>query len=107
MVEKLLFLFFCTIFVANVAFCQKTLHFRETSRSFGLSFPYHFSFNTFHQKASPVIPSGFAVTQLGFFCKKELHFEQVTKIPLRFRLGSINFCNRMEGKINSALLALD
>ena len=107
MVEKLLFLFFCTIFVVNAAFCQKTVYFKQANQPFSLHFPGNFSIYSFHQKASPAIPSGFAVTQLGFFCKKELHFEQVTKIPLRFRLGSINFCNRMEGKINSALLALD
>ena len=45
-----------------------------------------------------VIAPDFYVTNLGFFCKQEIKFEKATKIPFRFRLGSVEDCDRMEGK---------
>ena len=46
----------------------------------------------------PFLSPDFYARQLGFFCKQEIKFDKVTKIPFRFRLGSVEECNRLEGK---------
>jgi hypothetical protein len=38
------------------------------------------------------------VKNFGFFCKKELQVEKTTKLPLRFRVGSLQQCNELEQK---------
>ncbi len=45
-----------------------------------------------------IINPNFYTQNFGFFCKQELHFENVTKIPLKFRLGSVQQCDWLEGK---------
>jgi hypothetical protein len=52
-------------------------------------------------KTSFSIPSHFYVSQLGVMCKKEWMLEKKTGVPFRFRLGSTNYCDWMEGKPNA------
>ena len=48
-------------------------------------------------RTTPVAPSYYA-SRLGFICRKELQLDKITPIALRFRLGSLDYVNWMEGK---------
>ena len=42
------------------------------------------------------IGNNYYTRQFGFFCKRELALEKVTKVPFRFRLGSLDYVNGLE-----------
>jgi hypothetical protein len=45
-----------------------------------------------------IIAPNYYTQNFGFFCKKELQLQKATKVPFVFRLGSVEMCDRMEGK---------
>ena len=50
------------------------------------------------QAIQKLVESDYSYKQLGFFCKEEWKFEKKTKLPLRVRLGSLEYVNKMEKK---------
>lgn len=93
------------VFVSGFSFAQAKLQqkpplllLQQTTKPFVLR-PFAFlktTVDTLHSK--PFLSPDFYARQLGFFCKQEIKFDKVTKIPFRFRLGSVEACDRLEGK---------
>ncbi len=51
-----------------------------------------------------LINADYYTQNFGFFCKKELQFEKATKVPFKFRLGTVQYCDWMEGKKTAGIL---
>ena len=55
--------------------------------------------NTNRSFMNTMVPSDYYTRHFGFFCDKELKLEKSTGVPFRLRLGSLESCNKLEGKI--------
>jgi len=112
------------IFVAIAAFSQKSTYKGMGNQGFRLYSQGHFFSRVpafpdyFHAGGNKILPKttvkpavistgscvfiapDFYTRNFGFFCKRELQFEKATKIPLRFRIGSLQYNDYLEGKPN-------
>ena len=97
-------LIFCMIFVVANCIAQQNKLQSNTAKDFIKSTFYSAPAVTITTLNKKVIPPMFYVNNLGFFCKQELNFQSASHIPLKFRLGSVQYCDRMEGKKNAGIL---
>jgi len=44
------------------------------------------------------IPNFYSYDELAFFCKIEVKLEKAVKLPIKFRLGDVEYVDRLEGK---------
>ncbi len=95
---------FCMIFVVKLSFAQQIQLQSNTVKDFTtVPIPRPVLINEQNVEKSMVGPR-FYVNNLGFFCKQELKFRAATGLPMVFRLGSVQYCDRMEGKKNAGIL---
>lgn len=44
------------------------------------------------------VPSAYSYDHLGMFCKWEVQIERAVGLPVKFRLGEVQYVERLEGK---------
>ncbi|MDI9365779.1 MAG: hypothetical protein QM541_12565 [Flavobacterium sp.] len=45
-----------------------------------------------------VLASNYYSSNLPFFCKQELQIQKIVKLPVKFRIGSVEEVDKLEGK---------
>jgi hypothetical protein len=99
---------FIAIFFLNALFSgAQTIHYIKLPETKSVKKNYS-SFNSLNKpdnreavnlsRPFAVISQNYYTQHFGMMCKKELAIEKLTKIPFRFRLGSLQQCNYLEGK---------
>ncbi len=100
--NKVIYLFFCMVFVAkNLCAQVKPLIVEPVSYSNAYLQP---ATKAVLPAASMMVKQNFYSSNLAFFCKKELKFEKATGIPFKFRLGSVQYVDYLEGKKGVGIL---
>lgn len=89
------------IFAGNVAFCQ--IKVRSIIDTNALKKPIATTIKKQKMEVSPsmLVSPTFYCDNLGFFCRQEIKFAKITKIPFVFRLGSVAQVDYLEGKRGS------
>jgi len=54
-------------------------------------------FNKYAINAESKVPANYYSTKTGFFCNTERSLEKQTKLPVKFRLGSVEQTQKLEG----------
>ena len=59
-------------------------------------------YNAFTSKPTyKSLPPSYFTNSLPFFCQKELQLEKAIKFPVKMRLGSVIYTDKMEGKVTA------
>ncbi|MEM8906831.1 MAG: hypothetical protein AAGD05_03210 [Bacteroidota bacterium] len=77
------------------------IHFSLLSSSTNLASPFGFTsaFGVGHQLTpSYHAPEVYSYQELGIFCKIDVQLEKTMKLPVKFRLGTVQYVDQREGK---------
>ncbi len=101
------------VFAGKYLFCQNKANWFQTKKP---QFRYAFLLDTPKSKVavapktvmyiskSMLVQPSFYCNKFGFFCKQELKLAKVTnfKFPIAFRVGSLQYVDYLEGKVNTS-----
>jgi hypothetical protein len=77
---------------------QSTFAHLKAAAGVGIAFLSISNSDILNQHTGAPLAADIYVRNFGFFCKKEMQFEKTLRVPLRFRLGSLEQCNVLEQK---------
>ncbi len=97
---KFITLLFCVVIACDTAFSQATSSLFKKNILIKRVSDSTVKKNNYVSPSMLVSPT-FYSCNLAFFCRQELKFEKATKIPLKFRLGSVQQVDYLEGKNNT------
>jgi hypothetical protein len=106
MYYKLLFLFCMYCLSTTNAYCQKKLVLPNTILVFKPIQIFSCKDTVAKKTISPsmLVSPTFYCDNLGFFCKQEIKIQKFIKFPFKFRLGSVQYVDYLEGKAGSLFL---
>jgi hypothetical protein len=102
--KKAKIILFCMAFVGSNVFSQPLenppikIQQLSLSKRLTVQINSNLSLHELFPTSMQVISPNYYTDRLGYFCKQEIKFEKSTRVPLRFRLGSVADCDRLEGK---------
>ena len=102
---KPIFLLYVFVIAAASAHCQSSVQ-PVTGKNI-FKKPYAIAPLGANANISPtmLVAPSFYAGHLPFFCRQEIKIEHATKIPFKFRLGSVQYVDYLEGKKGAAFPA--
>ena len=98
MTKKVSFLVFCVLCFSYVCMAQGSAVISKPKTEMLQFFPHTPAFLPILPNALKVIPPSYYTDKWSFFCDKEWKFEKSTGVPFKFRLGSVEQTDYLEGK---------